>query len=145
MLPYDVQRHPVSDDPIHADFMRVARGATIEVAVPVRFVNEDVAPGLKRGGVLNVVRREIELSCPSDAIPGELVVDLSPFDIGDSVHISHVSLPEGARPTITDRDFTIATISATTAARDEALEEAAEAAEAAEAEGTSPAGSAEAS
>jgi large subunit ribosomal protein L25 len=145
VLPYDVQRHPVSDDPIHADFKRVARGATIEVAVPVRFVNDDVSRGLKRGGVLNVVRREVELLCPADAIPGELVVDLAPFDIGDSVHISHVGLPAGVRPTITDRDFTIATISATTAARDEALEEAAEAEEAAaaEVEGVPPAGSGE--
>ena len=78
------------------------------------FVNEDVSPGLKRGGVLNIVRREVELVCPADAIPAEITVDLEAFDIGDSVHISHVALPEGVRPTITDRDFTIATISAPT-------------------------------
>lgn len=126
VLPRDVQLHPVTDDPIHADFVRVSAGATVEVEVPVVFVNEDVCPGIKRGGVLNIVRREIELVCPADAIPGELTVDLKPFDIGDSVHISHVILPEGARPTITDRDFTIATISAPTVVAEEAAEEAAE-------------------
>jgi large subunit ribosomal protein L25 len=134
VLPRDVQLHPVTDDPIHADFVRVSAGATVEVEVPVVFVNEETSPGLKRGGVLNIVRREIELVCPADAIPGELTIDLQAFDIGDSVHISHVALPEGARPTITDRDFTIATISAPTvvaeeaeAAQQEAEKEAAEA------------------
>jgi large subunit ribosomal protein L25 len=107
--------------------VRVSAGATVTVEIPVVFVNEDVSPGLKRGGVLNIVRREIELVCPADAIPGELTVDLRPFDIGDSVHISHVALPEGARPTIADRDFTIATISAPTVVAEEA--EAAQAAE----------------
>jgi large subunit ribosomal protein L25 len=86
----------------------------------VVFVNEETSPGLKRGGVLNIVRREVELVCPADAIPGELTVDLAAFDIGDSVHISHVVMPEGARPTITDRDFTIATISAPTVVAEEA-------------------------
>jgi large subunit ribosomal protein L25 len=127
VLPRDVQLHPVTDDPLHADFVRVSAGATVTVEIPVVFVNEDVSPGLKRGGVLNIVRREIELVCPADAIPGELTVDLRPFDIGDSVHISHVALPEGARPTIADRDFTIATISAPTVVAEEA--EAAQAAE----------------
>ncbi|HEX5795786.1 MAG TPA: 50S ribosomal protein L25/general stress protein Ctc [Geminicoccaceae bacterium] len=120
VLPRDVQLHPVTDDPIHADFVRVSAGATVEVEIPVVFVNEDTSPGLKRGGVLNIVRREVELVCPADAIPGELTVDLAAFDIGDSVHISHVVLPEGARPTITDRDFTIATISAPTVVAEEA-------------------------
>ena len=120
VLPRDVQLHPVTDDPIHADFVRVSAGATVEVEIPVVFVNEDTSPGLKRGGVLNIVRREVELVCPADAIPGELTVDLAAFDIGDSVHISHVRLPEGARPTITDRDFTIATISAPTVVAEEA-------------------------
>ena len=137
VLPRDVQLHPVTDDPLHADFVRVSAGATVTVEIPVVFVNEDVSPGLKRGGVLNIVRREIELVCPADAIPGELTVDLRPFDIGDSVHISHVALPAGARPTISDRDFTIATIAAPTVVAEEA--EAAQAAaeeekEAAEAE-----------
>jgi large subunit ribosomal protein L25 len=120
VLPRDVQLHPVTDDPIHADFVRVSAGATVEVEIPVVFVNEETSPGLKRGGVLNIVRREVELVCPADAIPGELTVDLAAFDIGDSVHISHVVLPEGARPTITDRDFTIATISAPTVVAEEA-------------------------
>jgi large subunit ribosomal protein L25 len=120
VLPRDVQLHPVTDDPIHADFVRVSAGATVEVEIPVVFVNEETSPGLKRGGVLNIVRREVELLCPADAIPGELTVDLAAFDIGDSVHISHVVLPEGARPTITDRDFTIATISAPTVVAEEA-------------------------
>ena len=82
----------------------------IHVDVPVRFVHEDQSPGLKRGGVLNVVRRTLELICPADAIPGEIVVDLAGREIGDSIHISHVTLPEGVRPTITDRDFTICSI-----------------------------------
>ena len=120
VLPRDVQLHPVTDDPLHADFVRVSAGATVTVEIPVVFVNEDVSPGLKRGGVLNIVRREIELVCPADAIPGELTVDLRPFDIGDSVHISHVVLPAGARPTIGDRDFTIATIAAPTVVAEEA-------------------------
>jgi large subunit ribosomal protein L25 len=120
VLPRDVQLHPVTDDPIHADFVRVSAGATVEVEIPVVFVNEETSPGLKRGGVLNIVRREVELMCPADAIPGELTVDLAAFDIGDSVHISHVVMPEGARPTITDRDFTIATISAPTVVAEEA-------------------------
>lgn len=133
VLPRDVQVHPVTDDPLHADFVRVSAGASIEVEVPVVFINEDVSPGLKRGGVLNIVRREVELACPADAIPAEITVDLKAFDIGDSVHISHIVLPEGVRPTITDRDFTVATISAPTVVTEEA-EEGAEEAAAAEAE-----------
>jgi len=134
VLPRDVQLHPVTDDPLHADFVRVSAGTTVEVEVQVVFVNEDVSPGLKRGGVLNIVRREVELVCPADAIPAEITVDLKAFDIGDSVHISHVALPEGVRPTITDRDFTVATISAPTVVAEEAAEEAEAAAAAAEAE-----------
>ncbi len=129
VLPRDVQLHPVTDYPIHADFVRVSAGARVTVEVPVVFTNEDICPGLKRGGVLNIVRRDLELSCPADAIPAEIVIDLLPFDLGDSVHISHVALPEGVRPTITDRDFTIVTIAAPTVVR-EAAEEAAAAAEA---------------
>lgn len=143
VLPREVQLHPVSDEPLHADFVRVSAGTTVEVEVPVVFLNEDTSPGLKKGGVLNVVRREIELMCPADAIPGEITVDLQPFDIGDSIHISHVVLPEGVRPTITDRDFTIATISAPTVVAEveeeeeaEAEAEEVEAEEAAEAEET---------
>jgi large subunit ribosomal protein L25 len=119
VLPREVQLHPVSDDPIHADFVRVSAGTTITVEVQVVFLNEDISPGLKRGGVLNVVRREIEVICPADSIPGQLELDLTKADIGDSLHISQMSLPEGVQPTITDRDFTVATISAPTVSVDE--------------------------
>jgi large subunit ribosomal protein L25 len=119
VLPREVQLHPVSDDPIHADFVRVSAGTTITVEVQVVFLNEDISPGLKRGGVLNVVRREIEVICPADSIPGQLELDLAKADIGDSLHISQMSLPEGVQPTITDRDFTVATISAPTVSVDE--------------------------
>jgi large subunit ribosomal protein L25 len=110
VLPREAQLHPVTDDPLHVDFLRATQGATLTLAVPVRFVHEDRCPGLRRGGVLNIVRREVELVCPADSIPGELVADLAGLDIGDSLHISHVKLPEGVRPTITDRDFTIASV-----------------------------------
>lgn len=110
VLPREAQLHPVSDDPLHVDFLRAEAGAVIHVEVPVRFVHEEQSPGLKRGGVLNVVRRTIELTCPADAIPGELVVDLAGREIGDSIHISHVALPAGVKSTITDRDFTICSI-----------------------------------
>jgi large subunit ribosomal protein L25 len=111
-LPREVQVHPVTEEPIHADFERVSRGSKVTVTVPVHFVNEEASPGLKRGGVLNVVRREVEIVCPADGIPSEIEVDLAGFDINDSVHISNAALPAGVQPTITDRDFTIATISA---------------------------------
>jgi large subunit ribosomal protein L25 len=127
VLPREAQLHPVTDEPLHVDFVRVGRGATITVTIPVVFAHEDISRGLKRGGVLNIVRRELELLCPADAIPREIVVDLKDADIGDSLHISHVTLPEGVRPAITDRDFTIATISAPTVFREE--EEEAEAGE----------------
>jgi large subunit ribosomal protein L25 len=110
VLPREAQLHPVTDRPLHLDFVRAAAGARVAVAVPVRFTNEATSPGLKRGGVLNIVRREVELICPADAIPAELVADLSGFDIGESVHIRHIALPEGVRPVIADRDFTIASI-----------------------------------
>jgi large subunit ribosomal protein L25 len=127
VLPREVQVHPVTDEPLHVDFVRVGRGATITVTIPVVFAHEDISLGLKRGGVLNIVRRDLELLCPADAIPREIVVDLKDADIGDSLHISHVTLPDGVRPAISDRDFTIATISAPTIFREE--EEAAEAGE----------------
>ena len=129
VLPREVQLHPVTDEPLHVDFVRVGRGATIVVTVPVVFANEDVSRGLKRGGVLNIVRRELELLCPADSIPGEIVVDLKDADINDSVHISQVALPEGVRPAIADRDFTIATISAPTITPEEEEAEAVEEAE----------------
>ena len=135
-LPREVQVHPVTDEPLHADFVRVSRGSIVTVEIPVNFVNEDEAPGIKRGGVLNLVRREVELACPADAIPSEITVDLAGFDINDSIHISNAQLPQGVHPTITDRDFTIATISPPTVAVEEVEGEAApEAEEAAEREG----------
>ena len=130
VLPRDVQFHPVTDAAIHVDFLRVSATTTVTVHIPVEFLNEEDCPGLKRGGLLNVVRHDIEMVCRADAIPPHIDVDLSGLDIGDSVHISMVKLPDGVRPTITDRDFTIATIAAPTVVRDEALEAAAEAAEA---------------
>jgi large subunit ribosomal protein L25 len=119
VLPREIQQHPVTDHPLHADFIRVARGATVTVTVQVVFLNEETCPGLKRGGVLNVVRREIELVCPADLIPAEITLDLGEADIGDSLHISQATLPEGVVPTITDRDFTIATIASPTLAVEE--------------------------
>ena len=98
VLPREAQLHPVSDDPLHVDFLRAEAGAVIHVEVPVRFVHEDQSPGIKRGGVLNIVRRTLELICPADAIPGEIVVDLAGREIGDSIHISQVTLPEGVKP-----------------------------------------------
>lgn len=110
VLPREAQLHPVSDDPLHVDFLRAESGAMMTVDVPVRFVHEEQSPGLKRGGVLNIVRRTVELLCPADAIPGELVVDLAGREIGDTIHISQVSLPPGVKPTITDRDFTVCSV-----------------------------------
>jgi large subunit ribosomal protein L25 len=121
-LPRDVQFHPVTDEPLHADFVRVSAETRTHVEVPVTFVNHAASPGLKRGGVLNVVRHTIDLSCRADSIPERVVIDLAGLDIGDSVHISHVSLPEGARPTI-DRDFTVATIAPPTVKSEEAAAE----------------------
>ena len=114
VLPRDVQRHPVSGNPLHVDFLRIAAGATIAVNVGVVFENEELSPGLKRGGVVNVVRHDIEVTCPAAAIPESIVIDLTGLDIGDGVHISDVTLPPDVEPTITDRDFTIATIAAPT-------------------------------
>ncbi|WP_192878863.1 50S ribosomal protein L25/general stress protein Ctc [Sphingopyxis lindanitolerans] len=114
-LPKDVAFHPVKDRPIHADFLRVSKDTKVQVGVPVLFVNEELAPGLKRGGVLNVVRHELELVCEADKIPDDITIDLTGFDVGDSIHISHVTLPKGVESAITDRDFTIATIVAPSA------------------------------
>lgn len=110
VIPKDVQFHPVTDEPLHIDLFRVTKDTRIDVEVTVHFINEEKSPGLKRGGVLNVVRHAVELSCPAGSIPEEIVIDLSGKEIGDSIHISDVTLPEGVTPTITDRDFTIATL-----------------------------------
>jgi large subunit ribosomal protein L25 len=118
-LPKDVAFHPVTDRPLHADFLRLSADATVRVEVPVLFVNEVASPGLKRGGVLNIVRHELELVCEADKIPDDIAIDVTGFDIGDSIHISHVSLPEGSKSAITDRDFTIATIVAPSGLRSE--------------------------
>ena len=114
-LPKDVAFHPVKDRPIHADFLRIAKDAKVHVAVPVLFANEEKSPGLKRGGVLNIVRHELELVCEADKIPDDITIDVTGFDVGDSIHISHVKLPAGSESAITDRDFTIATIVAPSA------------------------------
>lgn len=118
-LPKDVAFHPVSDRPLHADFLRLAKDATVHVNVPVAFVNEAASPGLKRGGVLNIVRHELELVCEADKIPEDVAIDVTGFDVGESIHISHVSLPAGSKSAITDRDFTIATIVAPSGLRSE--------------------------
>ena len=119
-LPKDVAFHPVSDRPLHVDFLRLAADAKVHVNVPVHFANEADSPGLKRGGVLNVVRHELDLICDADAIPEEISIDVTGLKVGDSIHISHVTLPAGSVSAITDRDFTIATIVAPSALKSEA-------------------------
>ena len=114
-LPKDVTFHPVSDRPIHVDFLRLSKNAKVDVNVPVVFANEEASPGLKKGGVLNVVRHELELVCDADKIPAEIVIDVTGKDVGDSIHISEVTLPDGSASAITDRDFTIATLVAPSA------------------------------
>lgn len=118
-LPKDVAFHPVTDRPLHADFLRLAKDATVHVNVPVIFANEEKSPGLKRGGVLNVVRHDLELVCAADKIPDEISIDVTGFDVGESIHISHVKLPTGSASAITDRDFTIATIVAPSSLKSE--------------------------
>jgi large subunit ribosomal protein L25 len=110
VLTRDIQFHPVSDKIMHMDFLRVSQSATVAVAVAVEFINEDKCPGIKVGGVLNVVRYEVELNCPATAIPEKITIDLEGVKIGDSIHISAIPLPDGVTPTITDRDFTVATL-----------------------------------
>ena len=119
----DVQLHPVRDTIFHVDFLRLGKGAKIAVEVPVRFLNEETCPGLKSGGVLNVVRYTVELSCPADNIPEDIELDLIEASMGDSLHISEVTLPDGCEPVISDRDFTIATIAAPAAIRSDAAED----------------------
>ncbi|NBW74912.1 MAG: 50S ribosomal protein L25/general stress protein Ctc [Sphingomonadaceae bacterium] len=118
-LPKDVAFHPVNDRPLHADFLRLSKDATVHVNVPVIFANEEASPGLKRGAVLNIVRHELELVCPADKIPDDISIDVTGLDIGASIHISHVKLPAGVKSAITDRDFTIATIVAPSGLRSE--------------------------
>jgi large subunit ribosomal protein L25 len=129
VLPKDYQLDPVRDFPMHVDFLRVGKDTIVTVFVPVRFINEEKSPGIKRGGVLNVVRHEVEFHCPATAIPEAITLDLEGKDIGDSLHISAVKLPEGVTPVISDRDFTIATVAGSSAMKPEPVEEGAEAAE----------------
>ena len=114
VIPRDVAFHVVSEEPIHIDFMRIVAGKKIILEIPVKFINHPESPGLKRGGVLNIVRRKIELKCPGENIPNEIIIDLTGTDIGTSIKISSVKLEENVVPTITDRDFVIATVASPT-------------------------------
>tara|TARA_B110000971_G_scaffold213550_1_gene244517 strand:+ start:705 stop:1457 length:753 start_codon:yes stop_codon:yes gene_type:complete len=145
-LPREVAYHVVSDEPIHIDFMRIVPGSKIIIELPVQFKNHADSPGLKRGGVLNIVRRKVELKCPAENIPDDIVIDLAGLDIGTSIKISTVKLPENVTPTISDRDFVIATVAAPTVIKEPEKTVEAETAEGAEgAEGTAAAEGAEAS
>ena len=141
VLPRDVAYHVVSEEPIHIDFMRVVEGKKIILEIPVKFINHSDSPGLKRGGVLNIVRRAVELKCPAENIPSDITIDLKGTDIGTSLKISSVNLPDNVTPTITDRDFVIATVAAPTVIKEpeKPTEETAEGAE-----GEAPAEGAEA-
>lgn len=134
VIPREVQTDPVNDKLVHIDFQRVGKGASIRVNVPVRFINDALSPGLKRGGVLNVVRHEVEVLAPADKIPEVFEFSLEGLEIGRSIHISAVQMPEGVRPTIQNRDFTVATV-----AGHKVEEEAAPSAAGAAAEGAAPA------
>ena len=114
VIPRDVAYNVVSEEPIHIDFMRIVSGKKIILEIPVKFINHPDSPGLKRGGVLNIVRRKVELRCPAENIPDEITVDLAGTDIGTSIKISSVKLPDNVIPTITDRDFVVATVAAPT-------------------------------
>ena len=138
VLPREITFDTISDEPIHIDFLRIVKGAKIILEIPVKFINNEKSPGLKRGGVLNIVRRKVELRCPTENIPKELVVDLDNLDIGASIKISSINLPENVTPTIQGRDFVVATVAAPTIVKEPekpAEEGTAEGAEAA-AEGT---------
>tara|TARA_Y100000591_G_scaffold19062_1_gene14226 strand:- start:783 stop:1532 length:750 start_codon:yes stop_codon:yes gene_type:complete len=114
VIPRDVTYHVVSEEPLHIDFMRIVSGKKIIIEIPVKFINHPDSPGLKRGGVLNIVRRKVELKCPAENIPDEIIVDLTGTEIGTSIKISSVKLPENVIPTISDRDFVVATVAAPT-------------------------------
>ncbi|HEY5084344.1 MAG TPA: 50S ribosomal protein L25/general stress protein Ctc, partial [Rhizomicrobium sp.] len=143
VIPRQLQIDPVSDRPVHVDFMRLAEGATVRLDIPVHFKGQGESPGLKKGGVLNVVRHQMELILSADRIPNEIVVDVSMLDINESIHISALTLPEGAKPTIRERDFTICSIVAPTSVIEEqraaAAAAAAPAVEAVPVEGAAPA------
>ena len=138
VLPKEIVWDPKSDEPIHIDFLRIVKGAVVFLEIPVKFINNDKSPGLKRGGVLNIVRRKVQLKCPTENIPKELIVDLDNLDIGASIKISSIKLPENVVPTIQGRDFVVATVAAPTIIKEpekpaeETTEEGAEGAEGAE-------------
>ncbi len=140
VLPREIIFDTITDEPIHVDFLRIVKGAKIALEIPVKFINNEKSPGLKRGGVLNIVRRKVELKCPTENIPDELIVDLENKDIGESFKISSIKLPEGVTPTIQGRDFVVATLAAPTVIKEpeKPAEETAEDAEGTEAatEGT---------
>ena len=143
VIPRDIAFNVVTEEPIHIDFMRIVSGKKIILEIPVKFINHPDSPGLKRGGVLNIVRRKVELKCPAENIPDEIIIDLAGTDIGTSIKISSVKLPENVIPTITDRDFVIATVASPTVMKEP--EKPAEGEEVAEgAEGEAPAEGAEA-
>ncbi len=114
VLPREIAFNPISDEPIHIDFLRIVKGSTLILEIPVKFINNEKSPGLKKGGVLNIVRRKIELRCPTENIPNDLIVDLDNTEIGTSIKISSIKLPENVSPTIQGRDFVVATIAAPT-------------------------------
>ena len=118
VLTKDINFHPLNNEPIHIDFQKIKPGTKVTVNIPVKFINNENCPGLKMVGVLNIVRRKIELRCAADNIPAEIVVDLTNKEMNESIHISYVKLPEGAKPVISDRDFTIATIAAPTVVKE---------------------------
>ena len=134
VLPREVMYNVITDEPIHVDLLRIIKGAKIILEIPVKFINHEKSPGLKRGGVLNIVRRKVELKCPTEKIPTELVVDLENVDIGESFKISSIKLPEDVTPTIQGRDFVVATLAAPTVIKEpeKPAEETAEGAEGAE-------------
>ncbi len=129
VLPREIKYHIISDEPIHVDFLRVVPGVKIRIEVPVQFINHEKSPGLKRGGVLNIVRRKVELRCPSEKIPENLVIDLDGVDIGESFKISSINLEADVTPTIVGRDFVIATLAAPTVMKEPEKPAEAEAAE----------------
>jgi large subunit ribosomal protein L25 len=143
VIPREVQLDPVSDRVVHVDFMRLAEGATVRLDIPVHFHGQETSPGLKKGGVLNIVRHSIALICPAEKIPNTIEVDVASLDINESIHINALTLPEGVKPVIRGRDFTICSIVAPTSVIEEqraaAAAAAAPAAEAAPAEGAAPA------
>ena len=138
VLPREVSYNTLTDEPIHIDFLRIVKGAKIVIEIPVRFINNEKSPGLKRGGVLNIVRRKVELKCATENVPNELVVDLDGLEIGTSIKISSITLPENVKPTIQGRDFVVATVAAPTVFKEpekpteETVAEGAEGAESAE-------------